>query len=92
MKLEDFRIGQKVMIQYSSEDWYPDWQHDLGPHKIFSLYLDQNGTATVGIETNNGWRFTFDTKHLEEYKEPSRLDSVDICPVCVEAILECSCH
>lgn len=68
MKIEDMRIGQLVKICYSSEDWFLDWQHDLGPHKIVGLYKTINGLEQVTIADRDGYHFSdFSPKNFEPY-------------------------
>ena len=66
MNIEDFRIGMKVKVLFSSEDWYLDWQHNTGPFEVVGLY-GYGGTETVTIFAD-GCKFDFKPNELDEWK------------------------
>jgi hypothetical protein len=73
MKIEDFRIGMKVQLRYSSEDWFADWQHNTGPYEVVALSnypsrFSKTRNEVVTIEAD-GCHFDFDAKDVEEWKQ-----------------------
>lgn len=72
MKIEDFRIGMKVQLRYSSEDWYADWQHNTGPYEVVAISNYPTRYTKVREELvvieADGTDFEFKASDLDEWK------------------------